>query len=59
MKKEYIYIGLAVFAVGGIYWYSKNNPILNTKLNTTGGSTVHPSHAQAVRQVATAKRHKK
>lgn len=24
MKKQYIYIGLAVLAVGGLYWWSKN-----------------------------------
>ena len=51
MKKEYIYIGLAVLAVGGIYWYSKNNPILNTKLNTTGGSTVRSELPMSVREM--------
>ena len=39
MKKQYVYIGLAALAIGGLYWYNKNKS-QNTQATTTSDKNV-------------------
>ena len=34
MKKEYLYIGLAILVVGGLYWWNNNNASPASKMGT-------------------------